>query len=110
MFTHNGTKAFIRHLHTDHEAEWKLVFATSSRSAQTAQHRAEALVEASGSTPHFMGRGPARPVKTRRSSHGQGERPISSPHLMGRGPARPIGIFKSAPPGLDHRSMRSPRK
>ena len=29
-----GTKSVIRHLHKDHEAEWKLVLAASSRSAQ----------------------------------------------------------------------------
>ena len=41
-----GTKALIRHLHKDHEAEWKLVHAASSRSAQAESQRAEALVEA----------------------------------------------------------------
>ena len=41
-----GTKAFIRHWHKDHDAEWKLVPAASSRAAQVKSQRAEALVEA----------------------------------------------------------------
>ena len=42
----HGTKALIRHLHKDHEAEWKLVLAASHRSVQAKSQRAEALVEA----------------------------------------------------------------
>ena len=44
------------------EAKWKLLLAAMSRSAQAKSYRTEALVEASGSTPHLMGRGPGRPV------------------------------------------------
>ena len=55
LYTHNGTKALIRPTHKDHEVEWKLVFARSCRSAHAKSQRAEALVEASGSTPHYHG-------------------------------------------------------
>ena len=53
----------------DHDAEWEFVFA-ANRSAQLETQRAEALVEASGSTPRVMGRGPDRPVKTRVNTWG----------------------------------------
>ena len=36
----------IKLLHKDHEAEWRLVLAVSSRSAQAKSQYAEALVEA----------------------------------------------------------------
>ena len=39
LYTHNGTKALIRHLQKDDEAEWKLVVAASSRSAQAKSAR-----------------------------------------------------------------------
>lgn len=42
----HGTMAFIKHLHKDPEAEWKLVPAASSRSPQDKSQRAEALVAA----------------------------------------------------------------
>ena len=42
----HGTKALIRHLHKDHKVEWKLILATTSRSAQAKSQRAEALIEA----------------------------------------------------------------
>jgi len=48
LYTHNGTKALIRHLQKDHQAEWKLVLAARSRSAMAKTRRAAALVEASG--------------------------------------------------------------
>ena len=41
-----GTKALIRYFHKDHNEEWKLVIAASSRSAQAKSQRAEALVDA----------------------------------------------------------------
>ena len=42
----HGTKALIRYLHKNHEAELKLVLAASNRSAQAKSQRAVALVEA----------------------------------------------------------------
>ena len=51
----------------------------------------------SSSTPHLMGRGPDRPVKTPGSPHGRAERPIQSPYVMGRGPVRPITFSDDGP-------------
>ena len=42
----HGTTALIRDLLKDHEAEWKLLHAASSKSAQAKSQRARALVEA----------------------------------------------------------------
>ena len=46
LYPQRSTKALIRQLYKYHEAEWKLVLAASSSSAQAESQRAEALVEA----------------------------------------------------------------
>ena len=71
----------------------------------------------SNSTPHFVGRGPGRPVKTRGPLHGlcraahikptpHGPRPGPAHqifYMMGRGPARPIKLLDDGPrPGPAH--------
>ena len=48
------------------------VLAARSRAAQAKSQHAEALVEASASTPHPMGHGPGRLMKTGGRPHGQG--------------------------------------
>ena len=96
LYTHKGTNVLIGHLDKDHEAEWKMVLAAGSRSAQAKRQRAEALAEA-GSTRHLMDRGPGQPVKSCGPPHGQGGAAHikltpgpSNFGMMGRGPARPI--------------------
>lgn len=89
-------KALIRHLHKCHEAEGKLVFAASSRPAHAKNQRAEALVEASGSTSCIMGRSQGRPMNTRRPPHGQGEaaHPEPTSHYPRPGPAHPFFKYR----------------
>ena len=53
MHPQRGTKPLIRYAHKDHEAEWELVFAAKSRSAQAKSQRAEALVEAFTSSKNY---------------------------------------------------------
>lgn len=42
LYTHNGTKALIRHLRKDLRAEWKFVLAASSKSGQQESERRDA--------------------------------------------------------------------
>ena len=62
-----------------------------------------AVVVASISTPHLMGRGRGRAAKTRGPPLGQGGRRnssrSSSPHIIGRGPGRPMKT-RGPPHGL----------
>ena len=58
LHVHNRTKALTIYLHKDQETGWRLVVDVGSRSAQAKSQRPEELVEASGSTPQLMGRGP----------------------------------------------------
>ena len=78
LYTHNGTKAIIRHLRKDHKQQISMGGQCSS----------------SSSTPHVMGRGPGRPVKARGPPQGQGGRRTSSSrnisHVRGCGPGQPV--------------------
>ena len=97
---HNGTEALIRHLHKasyyvihprrfarialyERSCFWRITTQPHPRSRTC-----------SSSTPHLMGYGPGRPVKTRGRPHGHGGRRISSsrstPHLMVSGPGRSV--------------------
>lgn len=117
LHARNGTKALVRRLQKDHETKWKLILAASSRSAQGKSQRVEALVEASGSTPHIMGRAPGRPVKTRGPPRGQGGAPdveptshwpgLSNFEMMSRALARPTNLSDDTPqPGTAHPTSR----
>ena len=99
MCTYNGTKAFIRHLH---KASYYIIhhkrFARKASYERSCFRRITTQAHpksrrCSNSTPHIMGHGPGRPVKTRGRPHGHGGRRSSSsstPHLMRSGPDRPV--------------------
>ena len=101
LYTHNGTKALIRHLR---KASYYTKYYTPEAICQNAWYERSCLWRittrhtqksrsCSSGTLHFMGHGPGRPVKTRGRPHGHGGRRSSSnstPHLMGSGPSRPV--------------------
>ena len=100
LYTHNGTKALIRHLHKAlHSITHPRRFARNASYERscfwrttTQTHRKKS--SCSSSTPHLMGHGPGLPVTTRGQSHGHVGRRCSSSsstsHLMGSGPGRPV--------------------
>ena len=99
LYTHNGTKAFIRHLH---KASYHIIhprrFARNASHCfwrkTTQPHPKQSYNSCSSCKPHLMGYGPGRLVKTCGRPHGRGGRRTSSgsckPHLMGYGPGRPV--------------------
>ena len=102
LYTHDGTKALIRYLHK--ASDYTILLRRFARIASyerscfsrmtTQAHKKKVVLVRSNSTPHLMGYGPGRPVKTCGRPHGHGGRRISSssstPHLMGSDPGRPV--------------------
>ena len=86
LYTHNGTKALLRHLH---KARHHIIL--YARGELLEMHRTNVAVlggsrlrntricrSCSSSTPHLTGHGPGRHVKTRGRPHGHGGRHGSS--------------------------------